>query len=149
MNQDKADAIGRMYRYAVVTAGFDIFGNLGATAVPGDTSIADFAIAFQLAIWEIVEDFDSGLAGGGLGSGDGNFQITNFSTTTETTASAVENWFDILIGVAAGGGAKFTLGALTSETRQDHIILIPLPSSAGLAAAGLIGLAAVRRRRFH
>lgn len=149
MGQAKADAIGRMYKWAMTEAfggGVDVFDKLPGGLAGGT---ANFAVAFQLAIWEVVEDYNGTAAS--LSSALGNFTVEDFSTSGSTTDAGVQGFFNTLIGIAGDltRSVETRLGALTSGSRQDQIILIPLPSSAGLAAAGLIGLAAIRRRRFH
>jgi len=139
IGSDKAEAIGRLYHYVVKDLGKDLQSTLDN----------DFAAAFQLAIWEIVEDFDKTAIDGGLAAGSGDFKVLDFSRSSGTTASGVSTDFDTLIGVAKDTSLSgLRLGALTNPDRQDQIIIIPLPGTAGLAAFGLagVGLAARRRR---
>jgi len=133
MDVDKARAIARIYKYATGDLGLDLSSS---------TLDSDFAAAFQLTIWEIVEDFDNL-----------NLQIGKFSATKTgggtLVGTDVQTEFNILKGVATDltrGGIG--IAALTNNGKQDQIIIIPLPGTAGLAAFGLagVGLAARRRR---
>lgn len=105
--------------------------------------------AFQLAVWEIVyeDTLDQ--------SGDVMFDVTS-GTHRITGGSVLNN--NSMLGLSAVDQANIwlnglsdtdvtTLQALTSGNSQNQVRMIPLPGPAGMAMAGLLGLAAVRRRR--
>lgn len=125
MGAAKAEAIARMYAFA----GGQQFG-----------SSNDYAAAFQLAVWEVIADF-----GTSLDIADGDFEVTS------SVGTGVSGILGDLLGAA--GDTSLTgvsgLGALTNNGLQDQIysVVIPLPGAAGLAAAGLCGIAVTRRRR--
>lgn len=105
------------------------------------------ASAFQLAAWEIVYEGDDvayGDAGDlitGLSVSDGWFQ----SSGHEGSANLANTWLASLVnnGIAAG------IVGYTSTSAQDQIGLsvVPLPAPIAMAAVGLVGVAAIRRRR--
>lgn len=124
MGAAKADAIARMYTFAAGQ-------QFGASS--------DYAAAFQLAVWEVIADFDTT-----LDLGDGDFEVTSAVSTS------VSDIVDDLFGAAADLSiSEANVGALTNRGLQDQIyqVVIPLPGAAGLAAVGLAGVGLVGRRR--
>ena len=134
MTEAEADALARMFTYAV---GNDLNFTTGSEG-------RDNAATFQMAIWEVLADF--GTDGSGLDTTAGSFRVTGGYSGE---SSLLSNLFN----AAQFGGINpnVMLYGLDSDDGQDQVyyVVIPLPSSAGLAAAGLLGLAAVRRRRFR
>jgi hypothetical protein len=106
---------------------------------------AEDAAAFQVAIWEIVHERGDTTAGGltlgnlGLSDGTARFNV-NAGSNVVTLASG------LLAGL--GGGTETYLGfgglrGLSDDYFQDQLIVVPGPG----ALAGIIGVAAMRRRR--
>ncbi|MEO1008783.1 MAG: hypothetical protein AAFX79_09455 [Planctomycetota bacterium] len=126
INQAQADAIARLYTAA---AGAQFGSN------------ADFNAAFQITLWEIVNDFDTASSTLSLTAGD--FQAGGLNTITT-------GFVGDLFAAATSDSIGLTPGlrALTSLTQQDQIfqIVIPLPTTAGLAAVGLAAIGLRRRR---
>jgi hypothetical protein len=104
--------------------------------------------AFQAAIWEVVyDDYSSDLSKYDVLTLDPSdvkvgFKVNSPSGTLTTTANAWLQGLDI-------NGPKLNLGAITSDTFQDQIVVIPVPlpaaAGAGLALLGCL----VVKRNFH
>lgn len=94
--------------------------------------------AFQLAIWEILYDTN-------LNTNSGPFKV-NSSSTLRTAAQTLVTAASNLAGNPVGPAA-FELVVLRSDSAQDQITAIPVPSAGtvALAGAGLL-LAAPRRK---
>ncbi len=105
----------------------------------------DLAAAFQIAIWEIVLDYDSVLGGSSLDLGDGDFRAAG--TGGSSISSSIMGYYDDLLG-AMSFGQTSTAGyeAYTNSASQDFFTQIPTP---GTAVLGLLALpmVATRRRR--
>ena len=106
------------------------------------------AAAFQIAIWEIVHERGDNTAGGlmvadlGLSTGTSRFRNGDGSAD----GGAFDLAGQLLAGL--GGGTETFLGfgglrGLSNEQFQDQLIVVPGPG----ALAGIIGVAAIRRRR--
>lgn len=130
MGLDKANAVNALY----LAANSAQFG-----------SNSDYAAAFQLAIWEVVNDYDASIAGNGLSLTAGNFKAKQTSGAALT--AAVVNAYNSLVGQISGllNGPRIVMG-LKSDTHQDQLVIIPLPTGAAMAGLGL-GMIALRRRR--
>ena len=105
----------------------------------------NFAIAFQLIVWEILLDYDQnvGLSSIDLTGGD----LRSFEADLSPLDSEIGTFFDALktsVGASPGAGGLQPL-AFHNDTLQDQLVFVPAPSGAALLAIG--GLAAARRRR--
>ncbi len=89
------------------------------------------ATGFQAAVWEIVHDSGSDLA-------TGDFQVVDDDSDFYDIANT---W----LGALDGTGPMADLAAMTSDTVQDQIFIVPAPTSMSLAVLGVF--AATRRRR--
>lgn len=105
------------------------------------------AAAFQLAVWEIVNeaaiDFTQGTRGlAGIDTSNGDFWASN-NSSARTQANT---YLDDAFLAFKDGITGFNLVAGVSPTIQDQIFVIPLPTGAGLAVAGLMAIGARRKR---
>lgn len=106
------------------------------------------AAAFQLVVWELAFEDAVNLAAAAGNSGMYNSLVVSdgFKVTNSINAGVAAN-FGNFFDWAFSGDTLSGLRGMTSDTAQDQLILIPLPTGGGLALAGLTGLAVLRRRR--
>ncbi len=105
----------------------------------------DYAAAFQIALWEVVYDYNGSLASLSLTGGNFKAKDTDGSALTSAIATNVSALFSAMVGSPV---SQTGLMGLTSDGAQDQIVqvtVVPLPQTACL---GLLGLgAAVYGRR--
>ena len=127
MSQGAADAIGRLYAHA---DGEQFENN------------RNFSAAFQIAIWEIVADFDGSTDG--LDVDDGSFRAWSLNSSTR-------NHLATLLAIAGDESLRINrrIRALTNDGAQDQMyeVVIPLPTTGAMAAVGLAGAGFMARRR--
>ncbi|MGD9690201.1 MAG: hypothetical protein AB7K52_11160 [Phycisphaerales bacterium] len=123
-----------------------IFFTFGSAAINPDAT-NDFAAAFQLAVWEILYDFNADAGASSLNLTGGNIRFTK--TSGSALGSGIVNQFNTIVGAIASEGAVNGLFGLQSGVRQDQLIygnsLVPAPGALAVAAMG--ALAVTRRRR--
>jgi hypothetical protein len=126
MGQARADAIARMFS----AAGGAQYG-----------ANADLAAAFQVAVWEIANDYDGTAASLNLAAG--NLQGTSLA------AAIVGNVNTLFAAAADTAGFGSQLIGLGNTSFQDQIIdptaAIPTPGAAVIM--GIAALVGARRRR--
>lgn len=128
------------------TALESLFANVGNAPLMWNAS-NDYATAFQLAIWEIIHDFDSSKTNAGLDVTAGEF--TARRTNNSALSTGVMNNLNTFLGFARAGTSmpmSHSLLGIANGTNQDQVTVIPTPAAAALAGLGM-GLIAVRRRR--
>ncbi|MBL9140709.1 MAG: Cys-Gln thioester bond-forming surface protein [Phycisphaerae bacterium] len=134
MGAAKAAAIADLYAFAA-----------GSQLSSGTSN--NLATAFQLAIWEIVHDFDANAVNYGLSITSGLFSATktNGDAFSATLMGHIANLFG-----AIGNTNGASLIGLGHPGRQDQILevngFVPGPGVLASAAIGLL-LAGPRRRR--
>jgi hypothetical protein len=102
---------------------------------------ADWAAAFQMALWEIVYDFDGSNASS-LDVTAGNVQFISPAPYFPTVLSN----FNTLRSFIGTNSTLDILRGVTHNDFQDQLVIIPAPGAVALATLGF-GLALVRRRR--
>ena len=132
MGATKAQAIVDMYAFA---GGLQLQNS-------GNGGTNDFASAFQLAIWEVVYDYDGTEASLDTTSGNIKYKATDGGPLYAGVQAHIDNLFD-----AVGLNAVIPdLFALVSGDYQDQLVVVPLPAPLLMGCAGL-GLVWLRRRK--
>lgn len=99
------------------------------------------AAAFQVAIWEIITDSDTG-----LDLASGGFRATNRSGASgDVLASATA----LLNGLSQARTGGYEITFLRSATSQDLVTVspVPLPGAVGFLLAGIVAFSIIRRRQ--
>jgi len=115
------------------------------------TAGQDCAAAFQVALWEVVYDYNANQPHHGLNVTSGNFRAVTpgQSALTPSINGAVQ----YLLNAVGINAAAHGLVGLRSSQFQDQLYagtdLVPLPGAAwiGMGGLGLIGVVRARRRR--
>jgi hypothetical protein len=130
MGAAKANAIAHLYTFA---GGSQLLS----------TATNDYAAAFQLAVWEVVYDFNPAASNNGLNVTGGAFRATasGGGSLNSTITSHLVSFFN---AASSEGPAHADLIGIRSSAAQDQII--PIPSAGPIALAALGGLCLVRRR---
>ncbi len=92
-------------------------------------------VAFQAMLWELVYDYD------------GTEESIDMSTGSVVFGLVKAAEFEAFKTSAMRGGSKPGVGLVSSDPLNDSFRIVPLPSTAGLAVFGLLGIAAAGRRR--
>lgn len=131
MGADRAAAVQRMFALLI-----DIKN--GAGTFDDNTSAG-----FQVAVWEVVYDYDAGAGRSSTDVGAGSLIIknTNGSPLSSAVKSKADMFLDV-VGTATSGTLPQVWG-FHRDGKQDQIV--PTPAAGMLAGVGL--LAAARRRR--
>lgn len=121
-----------------------IYTASGAAALDSNAS-SSLAAAFQLAVWEIVTDFDGTM--GSLSITAGNFSAKK--TDGNALSTTINNHLAALFAAVASSNEGLpNLVGLRSQCAQDQLVMgfsIPTPGTAVLASLGILCVG--RRRR--
>jgi hypothetical protein len=118
-----------------------VFADGDQFATAGTDENRDVAAAFQIAVWEIVYDYDGTTAS--LDVTDGNLRITQ--TNDSPLSMGITGYLDSFFGGLGTGAELPELFAVSHEQYQDQLVMIPLPLPLAMGAAGLA--AVIWRRR--
>lgn len=133
MGEAKADAIRDLY---IFSAGSQLTS----------TTSNNLATAFQLAVWEIINDFDANAPGYNLSITSGLFSATK--TNGDALPSGITTELNSLFGAVGNTpNAPVSLMGLRSGSYQDQLIPIPAPGTAALAGLGALCFISRRRDR--
>lgn len=132
---------------AVMESLFAYAGGLQAT-----TSSNDYACAFQLAVWEILTDYDAnvGFSSLDITSGDFRARKTDGSSLWSSVSNQITDFFNHL---STSDSQGITLYGLTNPSHQDQLIPVltgnnvPTIGTASLTAIGLAAMNSRRRRK--
>lgn len=135
MGNARANAIADVYNFGV---GAQERGDLNN----------NMAAALQIAIWEVVTDFDIGIGRSTLNVDDGGFKA--FNNNSSPLSGVVTDYLNDIFNYIGEANNHDDLVGLANGAAQDQIIhvpVVPLPTGAGMAMAGMGVLGLVRRRR--
>jgi len=125
---------------------------LGSLSGTDKTAANNYALAMQLAVWEIAEETSSSL---GLSSGDGSFYLSGSTTAHPYNNAAADSLAISFINNITSGSwtatGGYTLSYADSAFKQDQLLLTaPVPEASSLAmmlaGLGIIGFVAARCR---
>jgi len=122
-----------------------LYASEASTLLAGSLSNA-YAAAFQLVMWEIVDDFDGSAASIDVDAGNIIVTAQDDSALDAAILADISALTANMMNSLASGGADFE-GALgfTHASFQDQILLVPAPGALALLTTG--GLMISRRRR--
>ncbi len=133
MGLSKADALRNLYTY-------------GAGVQSTSAASNDFATAFQIAVWEIVSDYNTNLGLTSLSVSGGSFKAYNTSggSLSSGITTQLNNLFSGIFNLPEGA-VPAQIAGISHASAQDQIVTVPTPGA--LALAGMGGGLLIKRRR--
>jgi hypothetical protein len=102
--------------------------------------------AFNVVLWEITHE---SLAAADADAALAQLSLVNGALQLDGAKVSVLNAANAMLALLGDGGFKSlgdNLFGLTHPTRQDHLVVVPIPAAAMLAGVGLLGAGLLRRR---
>lgn len=121
-----------------------LYASAGSAALASNANTT-LAAAFQVAVWEIVTDFDGTAGSLNLAAGDFKASRTNGQAFSGAMATQLGDLFAAAVSPAVGGPSMI---GLKSGSNQDQILVgfqVPAPGAMAVMGLGALGLG--RRRR--
>jgi hypothetical protein len=103
----------------------------------------DFAAAFQIAVWEIVHDYDGSLMSLDVTAGD----LTVTKTNGQQLGSNIADHLGDLFGAVGSNSSFSELRVVTRAGAQDQVVMVPTPGALALCVIAFVPLVGSRRRR--
>lgn len=126
---------------------YDLYSAAGGSQA-GAGADADYAAAFQIALWEIAHDFNAveGRSSLDVASGSMKAQTLAGTALNGSVLTWVNSFFDSVVAITAAQTGLLGVGHME---RQSQVVMIPLPNGALLGLAGLasLGVVGAARRR--
>jgi hypothetical protein len=139
------DALAHRSENAAKASAIAELSALAGGEIWNDGSDQDLASAYQIAIWEIVLDYDTAGGGSSLDLGHGEFRA--MGSDGGALSSGVRSHYDDLVGALTFADHSIAAyEAYTSAGHQDFMTVVPTPGTAFLALAGFPLIGGRRRR---
>ncbi len=108
---------------------------------------ADYATAFQLAVWEIVTDgAGASITASSFTSGNFKAKKTNGNALSGNVVSIAANLYSSAVLFVQAHSSTDQIIGVASNSYQDQLIQVPTPGAAALAGIGGLLIAGRRRR---
>ncbi len=122
---------------------YDLYGAAGGAQLGAN---ADVAAAFQIALWEVVYDFNAAVGRSSLDVAGGSLraQTTSGGTLNNSILTWLNSFFDSIV---VNNVSQVGLVGLAAQGRQDQVVMIPFPAAAWIGFAGLAGVGILHSAR--
>ncbi|HRQ73666.1 MAG TPA: hypothetical protein PLU35_11620 [Phycisphaerales bacterium] len=123
---------------------YDLFAWAGSQQFDPAVS-KDFAAAFQIAVWEIVTDYDPSIGGASLNVAAGALKVKD--SGGGPLSSGISGHLAAMFDAVGSDSARRGVVGLRASGAQDQMTVIPAPGPLVLAAASLALVVPRRRTR--
>lgn len=127
---------------------YDLYAAAGGSQL-GVSADADLAAAFQVALWEVIYDFNGTRASMDANTGVMRVTETSGAAFSGTMLTCLNSLLDSVMTITAAQSGLIGLGNWGGQDQVVSPVIIPLPNAALMGLAGLasIGVVAAVRRR--